>query len=328
MANTSSQIQNQLSTGLSVFHRRIAVNFVLLWLLSAGWFAPPVAEAQTTSNLLQVAPAFQEVIIDDTQASVSATLQLSNTSSVDQTFQFYPLEIKQFDAEGRVVLADKPLSNNDYSLASFVVFEQTEWLVPTGQTVVIPFTVTNAPRLSPGGHYAALVARLKSNSPERQQVLPAISSFVLIRKVGGELYHLSLSSVSLAEQLVRWSLPKQVPLTFSNQGNIHVVPRGTVTLTDLFGRVVYEGAINVESLFVFPGSQRTLTASLKPVQFAWPIMWYRGAIAARSEPGSVPVSQTFEVLVIQPWLPILFGAIVITCLGVGWRRRSRLRNKS
>lgn len=328
MANTTAPIQNQLTTftqTASMFISGVAACLALLLLLAPFH----TAHAQTSSNLIQIAPAFQEIVIDDTQASVSATLQLSNSSQIDQTFQFYPLEIKQFDAEGRVVLADKPLNNNDYSIASFVTFSESEWVVPAGQSVTVPFTITNAPRLSPGGHYAALIARLKTNSADRQQVLPAISSFVLIRKVGGELYHLSLSSVSLADRLIHWSLPKQIPLTFSNQGNIHVVPRGTVTLTDLFGRVVYEGAINLESLFVFPGSQRTLQASLKPVAFAWPIMWYNGTITARSEPGNVPVSRSFQVLVIEPWISIGLTAIVICSIVLTWKRHHRVpKNKT
>ncbi len=277
---------------------------------------PAGLSAQTTSDSVKIEPTFQELVIKDTDASVAGQLTLTNQSQVDQTFEIFAIDVKQFDSSGRVVLADKPLSGTDVTIAGFVTIPTARWSIPANQKQSVPFWVSNAPRLSPGGHYAALVARLVPSDTVQQEVLPALSSFVLVRKIGGELYHLSLKPLESARQTVWWSLPKKLQLTFSNQGNIHVTPYGTVDFIDVFGHTTHRGIINESSLFVFPGSERSIETIIKPITASWPIMVYKLVISAYSQPGNVPANTTSTIIIIQPVSAILVagGVLALICI--------------
>ncbi len=270
----------------------LLVSFVGLLISCRVVLTKAMVMAQVESNSIEIAPTYQEISIDDTQASASGSLVLTNSTQSDQEFEVFALEISQFGADGRVILADKPLDGNQSNFAQFVEFDQEEVSVPAQQQRSVRFAVKNTPRLSPGGHYAAVVARLRPQSQQNQQVLPAVSSFLLIRKIGGEIYHLSLGQISLGRMGVVLQMPKKIELVFTNQGNIHITPRGTVAIKDIFGKTIYHGAINVESSFVFPETQRAFTTTIKKTAFGWPVMLYQVTIDARSEPGTAVAHQS------------------------------------
>lgn len=295
------------------------MKFVLVFLISL--FFVQIAYAQTQGESIQIVPTFQTLNISDQTASVSGKVALTNVGSVDQRFTVFAVDIQQFDVDGRVILSDKPRSGEAYSLAEFIAFDSNSIVLPAKGTVEVPFYVKNSASLSPGGHYAAVVARLEGVvQSTQQQVLPALSSFVLVHKEGGERYHLSLTNEVFPTFFIQPTLPQKAMLSFSNQGNTHVIPRGTVEVTDLFGRVVRRGIINENSVFVMPGTQREMQTALYDVKQQFPIMLYSEKIVGHSVPGDVSFSQSSSVLVIHP----LMVLVPVSLIGIGiWKRRRR-----
>jgi hypothetical protein len=53
-----------------------------------------------------------------------------------------------------------------------------------------------------------------------------------------------------------------VHLRFQNNGNVHLVPRGVISVTDPFGRVVVKGIINQESALILPETLRVYPVRL------------------------------------------------------------------
>jgi hypothetical protein len=153
--------------------------------------------------------------------------------------------------------------------------------------------------MSPGGHYAAVVARLISDSSSDQRVLPAVSSFLLVRKIGGEQLHLSLKKSPLFE-VISTKLPQETALTFSNQGNTHIIPRGSIVIKDFFGTVVAKATINENSLYIFPGTERSVSQKityLKPILLPMPLFI---TITGSSQPGAIPYQQSGWFFYISP----------------------------
>jgi hypothetical protein len=286
----------------------------------------PISTASgTLSQTIQVSPAFQEIVIDETQNRVEGEFTLTNDTSNAQNFTVFAVDIKQFDAEGRVILSDRPLSGAAYSLADFVQLRTPDLSFGPGETRAVPFTILNTPGLSPGGHYAALVARATAtSSASLQQVLPALSSFLLVRKQGGEQYHLSLIASSLERQLFLWRVPAEIDLSFSNQGNVHVVPRGVIEVRDVFGRLTHKGTINQGSLYVFPGTQRRIAVDVAQVAWSWPVMIAQVQISGRSDPGDVSFTQSSTLIIAHPaGLGSVMFAVVVVCLAAWmWRKRA------
>lgn len=283
---------------------------MILTLLCGWWLCMPTpAQAQTIQGAIQVMPAFQEITLTEATPVATASIQLSNTSQLDQQFGITPIDIQQFDANGQIILADKPLVNQNTAFARFITTTPDKITVPKLSTVTIPLTITNAQSLSPGGHYAAIVARLISETGSDQRILPAVSSFLLVRKVGGEQFHLSLKRNSLLDSITT-SLPKETLLTFSNQGNVHVIPRGTLMLKDFFGNLVAKSTINENSLYVFPGTERELTQKITYLRPVWFPMFLTITITGSSQPGEVTFQQSGWLLYCNPIsLAIILGVL-------------------
>ena len=61
--------------------------------------------------------------------------------------------------------------------------------------------------------------------------------------------------------------PLQFQLEFENLGSVHYQPTGAVSIKNLFGKVVAKG--DVEGLFVFPKTSRTMKALVPGNQYYW-----------------------------------------------------------
>lgn len=298
---------------------------IFVW-LSICWltYQPMVVQAQSSEGVIRVVPAFQEITLDETTQVATASIQITNTSTTEQQFGISPVDIQQFDSNGQVILAEKPLTGQNFALASFIKLTADKITIPKQSSIVVPLIITNTQSLSPGGHYTAIVARLISATGNDQQILPAVSSFLLVRKVGGEQFHLSLKESPLLNTFSA-KLPRETTLTFSNQGNVHVIPRGTIVIKDYFGREVGKSIINENSLYVFPGTERVVTQKIQYSQSLFVFAPLSITITGTSQPGSIPYQQSGWFFYINP-----FGsALVLIIFGLlGYAMKKTLRKKA
>lgn len=192
------------------------------------------------------------------------------------------------------------MQGSSFTLATFVELQRDLVQLPPNKPEEIRFAVRNSPDLSPGGHYAAIIAQLVSDDDRPvQQVLPALSSVLLIRKQGGERYHLSLVDQQKENKFFRFSFPKVLELTFLNEGNVHVTPRGVIEIKDVFGRLTHKGIINEGSFFVLPQVRRRIPVTIQQVFSTFPLMFYTINVHGRSEPGDVRYFQNYSFVYID-----------------------------
>lgn len=273
---------------------------------------------QNPSSGIIIAPTFQEVTLNPDQTSQTAQIEVFNQTNQRQIFEIYAVPVNQIDNQGNFTLSDKPLSNTEQPESAFLTFPNSELEILPNQVGTIPFSVINSQSLSPGGNYVVVIVRAKPNPTatlSNQSVLPAVSAFVLIRKLGGEQYNLSLSEISSDHQLW-WQLPTSLRLTFENQGNIHTTPHGLIQITDLFGRVVVEGTINESSQFVFPRTKKEIAVQLKQIRPSWPFMLYNIKIDGQANPGTITYAQqSFSIFVSLTAILVVVGVAVILVVG-------------
>lgn len=272
-------------------------------------------EPTAAQSAIIVSPTFQEVTLEATMSGRQATVIISNQTDQPQTFELFAVNITQFDSSGAIVLSDKPLTGANEPYSSDIELPEPTVVLAPRQQRAVPFTIKNSLTLSPGGHYISLIIRSKPQEQTdavAQSVLPAISSFVLVRKLGGEQYNLSLSDLTFPGERIWWKLPVVAAAQFENQGNIHTVPRGQLTITDIFGRTVVEGTINESSQFVFPRSVRSISVQLRQIRRSWPIMLYTISASGSSDPGGVAFSQTnFSFYISSVSIIVLIGTAVV-----------------
>lgn len=144
-----------------------------------------------------------------------------------------------------------------------------EWIsVPEGPHVVLPEKTKDIPILiefpedaPPGGHYAAVLITTKppESSPEALAVRTsqAVTALVFARIEGDVEESGSIREFRVEHTFVQ-TPEAEFSLRFENKGNVHLQPRGTITITNMWGTERGAIPINHQSHFgnVLPGSIR------------------------------------------------------------------------
>lgn len=111
-------------------------------------------------------------------------------------------------------------------------------------------------------------------------------------------------------------------MSFKSTGNVHVVPRGYVTVTDPRGNLVAKGIINPESTLVMPGASRQFVTILQPVnpsavkgRYTLTIHYrYDGNSAFATKTMSIQIGQISKTSVITisiGSMALIFGALYL-----------------
>ena len=203
------------------------------------------------------------------------------------------------------------------SLAPFVSFETDSIVLEPGSSEEIEIKIDNRDSLSPGGHYAAIVVRnVEVRETENQKILPAISALLLVRKTGGEEFNITIRDIGWNPTL-SFKIPEEIVIQFENNGNVHDIPRGTVKITDMFGRVVYQGILNENSSYLLPDNIRSIPIKMKRSRFLFPIQLLSLEIRGTSEIGSVPIQAEISFvyfdyrLVVFVFIVVIFSFILV-----------------
>jgi hypothetical protein len=244
------------------------MKFLFFVLVGVGFAFLCPTHALAGETGLTVTPVFQEVTLatDESEARFSITL----TNQTDGPLVLRPsvVDFGSLDESGGVAFLGA--SDNlvrKYSLASWMRPEKDIVSLEAGESEDLRVVIENRESLSPGGHYGAVLFTIGNEEGDAKENVVAVnqllSVLVFAKKEGGEIYRLNLLDRTWERSLL-FGL-SQTSLRFQNEGNVHIVPRGIVTLTDPLGRVVEKGIINTESGLVLPESQRTFVTKLSLV---------------------------------------------------------------
>lgn len=296
--------------------------YFLIFLGGFFFFNTPVHAQEKSTYALSLEPAYQEVEIPEDAEIVETSITLKNDSDTLQQVEFFAFDFQQTDHFGSIGLLAGLTENYPHTLASFVTFETDTTVIEPHSEQTVTIRIENRASLSPGGHYAALITRLiQEDATSEQKIVPAISSLLLVRKHGGDQVHLSLKNVDWQTSWLTTTIPKKITATFENQGNIHVIPRGTVTVTDFFGTVVYQGTINESSSYVLPGTIREIPIELKKSAPLLPIMFVSVSIEGYSNLERIPFAAEQSFLYINTTL--LFTLILLGTGSIYLYRRKK-----
>lgn len=199
-----------------------------------------------------------------------------------------------------------------YELASWIELPKGPITVTRGATIDIPFTIAIPDNASPGGHYAAI---LVGNAPGGENagamsVGSQISSLLLLRVTGDIIEQGGIQDFLVAENIVQ-TQEELFTLNFANTGNVHIVPKGDIVITNMFGRERGRIVVDEENILgnVLPETTRTFTFEWRGKQNFFDIGRYTARVALTfGEEGTRNVYSTAHFWVI-PWIPLL----VISC---------------
>lgn len=288
---------------------------------------PKESAADNEQSGLSVSPVFQEVVFNagDIQTEFSVTLKNETTEAM--TLRPSVVDFGSLDESGGVAfLGQSENLEHKYSLASWMRPEKDVLSLDAGETEELRVVIENRETLSPGGHYGAILFKIgdevdASGKENQVAVQQLISVLVFAKKQGGEVYHLELGESTWSK--IFFAPPSRVELRFQNSGNVHVVPRGTVVLTDPLGRKIAKGVINQESGFLLPETLRTYPVILQNLARALIPGKYTLTIAYRYD-GKEDVVMKEMSRVLFPWQGLAAIICVLAILYGKWflKRRS------
>lgn len=250
--------------------RFFAVLFLLIALL------PDVAQAQTDATAgsltvrgLEVTPFLLDLEVAKGK-QIQSQIDLTNRSGAPLIITVTPRDfLPGLDGQPEFV-PDTQINDPTFSLASWVSLGiVNQFTVQPNETVPVPFTLSPPANAEDGTHYGALLFSYVGSSAtgSASEIQQSVGSIILVRYgVGREVGNAELT----ASRKLLFSADK---VTFENKfinaGNVHVQPKGEVTVRNIFGKIVSTPFVNRDAANVLPKTDRTFVNTWYPSSFAF-----------------------------------------------------------
>ncbi len=221
------------------------------------------AMAQGNGTAIKVSPVLFDELTATPGEQLSGSVNLSNPGDANMTL--YPSAqnfLPDTDSEDGI----PTLTENDtpYAMKDWISFDKNSVQLTPGATSTVRFFINVPANAAPGGRYGSLLFSTKApeGTPETTQlkVESAVNTLVLLRVSGnvqeaGNVVEFSTAGLNDQGKV-------DFVLRFANTGNVHVKPKGTITITNWLGSKVAEIQLDGEN--VLPDSIRKITASWEP----------------------------------------------------------------
>ncbi len=269
---------------------------------------------------------------------VSSSITIINPNDTDQTY-FVDTMGFQADEDGQSPTFFEE-EDEAQVLANWIRFNESQVVIPAHSQAEVPFEIFIPDSAQNSGHYAAITV---SSAPydvvaSNGAIIEAKTAVLVLLSVGGVEMNAQAAILDLVEVGGKSmkSLPEgEFEFRVQNQGNVHVMPQGTLLLKDVFGRVLSSANINENEGRVLPGSTRTYSVSIESGVSGWlqtiseqMRLFSLGPVTAQLEleyAGNQRLSIELSAFTLVPWqlLSTLLGALVVLIGVFALGRRKR-----
>jgi hypothetical protein len=322
---------------------RVIATVVSLLVFVAGVGSPAAGQTSSTSTTLRSGPPGQGAAIRISPALLSysvnpgATFEASvNIGNISGS----PMAIRAIAAEYVPEEAVDPSSRYAYDASGWIRIGAPDFLLLPGETRPVTLQFTVPQNVEPGSHYATTYFEAfvpdQANLAQGTTVNARVGAVITLNVSGEANRKVELSS-PLATSPVQWTAgPTEFTFRLHNAGNVHLNPKGSIVVKDMFGRkaatlpVLFNDRPAQEQLLL-PGTQRE-----------YRVTWEHGPLVGRysaeaevfvgDEAVEGSLSQSFWLL---PWISLLIfslGVFVVVYLATipvrRRRRRARARKRA
>lgn len=239
--------------------------FVLLCVLFTHGLVVRAQDMQ--AQTLSVSPTLFQMSANPSQ-SWSSEVRVINVNDYEITV--YPQVVNFAPSGENGQGAMVPIFSDEtkgQTLAEWVALSGSAFVIPPGQTVSIPFSVTVSATAAPGGHYAAILIGTKppqtSATSPQVQTAQFVTSLLFVR-ISGDIVEVgNIREFTTVDSIV----PKpevEFEIRFQNTGNVHLQPQGDITITNMWGAQRGIIPINYQTHF-----GNVLPNSIRKFNFSW-----------------------------------------------------------
>ena len=221
------------------------------------------------------------------------------------------------------------------SSIDYIQPDTKEFTLNFGQKIAIPVKVSLPNNVAPGGYYGSV---LISNEPEVisgvqkdttqnfTRVISRLGTLFFIRAKGAAKESGNLEDFRIAgeKQAFYEKGPLSFEILFNNDGNVHLVPYGNISVTNIFGHSIAE--LPVDAYFALPNSLRFRNVLL-PNEFL--IGRYTAKIHLNRGYKNLLDEKTITFWVL-PWklvLGIVFGVLIVITVSIFIFKNFELKKK-
>ena len=185
-------------------------------------------------------------------------IKIKNAGDAKNTFYPEIHDFKQADEKGTPnFIFSAESGSSTYSLASWINMSKEPITLEPEESASRNFTISVPKDAEPGGRYAGI---LFGTSPPKAQG----SQVVISNKVGALILVRVAGDAKELANVKEFSTPKNFyengPVDFTvrveNKGNVHVIPKGTIEIKDIFGKTADTLNVNEKNLNLYPESVR------------------------------------------------------------------------
>ncbi len=234
----------------------IAVLFAALIVL------PLVAvRAQNAGQGLEISPPLLDLKADPGE-TLKAQIRIRNVTKdtllVKAQYEDFVAGNEE-DGQPRILL--NPDEKSPYSIKDWLSAPDSTTLAPE-ERKTMDVTIVVPKDASPGGHYG--VVRFTGTPPELADtgvsLSASVGTLVLVNVSGDVTQSAKIAELFTSQNGKRRGFfeygPVDITTRVQNTGNIHFQPKGTIQVTNMFGKNVYVEQFNSDNRNVLPGSIR------------------------------------------------------------------------
>ncbi|HBP00507.1 MAG: hypothetical protein UU48_C0003G0065 [Candidatus Uhrbacteria bacterium GW2011_GWF2_41_16] len=247
-----------------------------------------------------------------------------NSENRSQSFYFSSIAFSSDGETGTPRFASS--DEKKEGLPAWIAFPYPSITIPANTKLDVPFIINIPTDIQAGSHTAAIVV---SDAPSEvvatnQATIQVKTAALIFLTISGKtiesaaLLDFNISSVDSSHLTGTWKARIQ------NQGNVYILPGGTLNFYDIFGRKLVSTNINSDKGRILPGTTRTFSGTFEIVSkstFLKTVMnqlktFAIGPITARFEISYGETSQLLETKTlfwVWPW-ELIF--ILVVFLGI------------
>lgn len=276
-------------------------------------------EAPTPNGLVISPPTFE--ISGNPGNIVTNTVRLENMKSIPVRLAVDKRNFSAIGEDGAIGLTDEG-EGDSFSLASWISVDPNDVVIPPKSTRTFTFSIKVPLNAEPGGHFGSLIFRTipsdENLSGSGATVAQEIGSLILLRIAGATTENAEIESFRTSKALYEYG-PVSFEARVKNLGNVHLKPRGTVTITNLIGQKV--ASVEIEGKNVLPGAIRKLDGT-------WDTKWRIGRYTATSVliygAGNTQLANVSTFIIFPYRLAIIVLVVILIISILLYRSRRRL----
>ena len=232
--------------------------FFIIFFLAVFVKRSYAVEKITTIGLSVIPPRLS---FDAAPGKVSTKeIKIRNESSIARNIMVSVKDFIVVDNEGtpRQIDSSQSEQSNRWSASQWIQPSQSKITLKSGEMKNILISILPPENASVGGHYAMVLFTPKKDenaTNEGSSISTNVGSLIYIT-IPGDIKESAKISSFKPKSLFSEYGPITLNTIVNNQSDVHITPKGTITVKNIFG--IKESTINLEASNIFPYTERKI----------------------------------------------------------------------